>query len=280
MLRHYILRLLLVFLSGCSFHPMYDQMKSSCQIMSEAPYFLVLLVEARHLDYASPRSFFKTVAKHPSDGSKNGDVGHAWIYLQGIVDGQTVFLEGGHSGELGEIQPRYVEGVFLQYEQGDKNPISYLWQRQRDGFFQSGSGRHYPTFAAKVDISAEQFQRILRFIQSYDYADYAITGNQCSSFAAQVAAFAGLELDCELTMEVDQYLLLGSQKINLWQDPVYSEITFSSPDVLEYSLKQAVAEGRAQYALEWYCKTHPRRKTLCWQELMRCPERYFRFKSL
>ncbi len=115
-------------------------------------------------------------------------------------------LRGGHSGELGQIQPRYVEGVFLHYEEGQDNPISYLWECQHDGFFQYGPGQHTPTFAAKIDLDKAQFFRILRFIQTYDYTEYSITGNQCSSFAAQLAAFANVDLECEISMKVEQNL--------------------------------------------------------------------------
>lgn len=281
---------LLLFLSACSYCPhsaayrtLYSHLNTSYSkqsLMQETPYFLIVLVEARHLDYSSPRAFFKTLAKHPSDGSKNGDVGHAWIYLQGLVQGAPVCLEGGHSGELGYIQPRYVEGIFLQYEQGHDNPISYLWECQRDGFFQEGSGRHYPTFAAKVDLTQEQFQRILRFVETYDYAEYSITGNQCSSFAAQVAAFAGMNLDCEITMDVDQNVRIAGHQICLWNDPVYAGITFSSPDILERSLMNTVAEGIAEYALPWYRKTHPQRRRQDLQDLRRFPARYIRFRTL
>lgn len=64
-------------------------------VASEDPY-IVFLVNARQLDYSSFRSVLRTIAKHPSDWSKNGDVGHAWIYLKG-----DEVIEGGHSGELG-----------------------------------------------------------------------------------------------------------------------------------------------------------------------------------
>ena len=50
---------------------------------AEEEYFVVFLVNARGLDYTDTLKFLKTVAKHPRDGSKNGDVGHAWVYLKG-----------------------------------------------------------------------------------------------------------------------------------------------------------------------------------------------------
>src|SRR5262249_3565265 len=92
-----------------------------------SPYFLVILVDARHLDYTQNRSLLKTLCKHPSDWSKNGDVGHAWIYLQGTFENRVVVLEGGHSGECGYIQAKYFEGVMDYAEAGDDNPVRYLW---------------------------------------------------------------------------------------------------------------------------------------------------------
>lgn len=281
---------LLFLFSACGYHirtPEYirqyahlDHSFSSCECLEESPYFLTMMVEARHIDYSNPRSFFKTLSKHPSDGSKNCDVGHAWIYLQGYQDGKLICFEGGHSGESGLLQPKYMEGVFLQYEQYCSNPISYLWQSQADGYFQEGSGGHYPTFGAKIDLSKEQFEKILKFIQLYDYSDYAITGNQCSSFVAQIAAFVGLDLECEITMYVNQYVDIGGQMVCLWEDPTYSVITFSSPDQLEKSLMEVVRRGQAEYALDWYKKKFLRRKRINLETLQKFPERLLRYITI
>ncbi|OJV07208.1 MAG: hypothetical protein BGO14_00525 [Chlamydiales bacterium 38-26] len=279
----------LTLLVGCSYRPthsVYHSFYRHLELASpqdaqfqEDDYFLVILVEARHLDYSCSRSLFKSLAKHPSDGSKNGDVGHAWIYLEGWMQGRRVVLEGGHSGELGVLQPRYIEGVFMGYEKGTANPISYLWNTQKDGFFQWGSGRHYPTFAAKVSITGQQFKKILKFIELYDYSSYAITGNQCCTFATQIAAFAGLSLDCELTIPIQKFLRIGSHRISLWKDPLYSQITISSPDALEKSLIEAVHKGEAAYALDWYKRTH-QKPGVSYRDLLLFPQRYWRFKTI
>ena len=236
--------------------------------MCESEYFLLILVNARHLDYTNNRSLLKTIAKHPSDGSKNGDVGHAWIYMQGMVDGRCVCVEGGHSGERGWIQPKYFEGVMNYIDYGclcpskqqaataryEPNPIKYLWATQEDGFFQEGSGEHTPTYAAKVDITSEQFQSILSFIQpeNYPYSEYSLTGNQCSEFVARIGEIAGLELECKMTISIDQIVAFGGRSLCMWRDPRYAMFTFSSPDALERSLMQAVCDKRAEYALPWY----------------------------
>ena len=59
--------------------------------------FIIFAVDARKLDYSDCSRLLKTMAKHPSDGSKNSDVGHAWIYLK---QGDSI-LQGGHSAERG-----------------------------------------------------------------------------------------------------------------------------------------------------------------------------------
>lgn len=266
MLKAIISYIVLLACFSCSYqpkHPAYQEFYSHLRPfnptpMAETDFFLIVLVEARHLDYTDNHSFFNTLAKHPSDGSKNGDVGHAWIYLQGIVDGQCIFLEGGHSGELGLCQPKYFEGVMNYIDFGDEpNPIKYLWATQKDGFFQEGSGKHKPTFAAKVDLTEAQFHQILAFIENYNYAEYSLTGNQCSSFVAQTALLADFPLEYEVTIPISQTVSLCGEKLTLWQDPQYSAITVSTPDVIERSLMEAVRIGRAEYALSWYNKRHP-----------------------
>lgn len=252
--------------------------------MRESDYFLIMLVEARHLDYSETASLLKTVAKHPSDGSKNGDVGHAWIYLKGKVDGEDVFLEGGHSGELGVIQAKYFDGIMDYYDEGDANPIRYLWENQNDGFFQWGSGGHEPTFAAKIDLTEEQFLQIQNFVKNYSFAHYCLTGNQCSSFVARVAEIADLNLEDSLTFFIEPSLMIAGEPIRLWSHPQFSQMTISSPDILEKSLIQVVQAGKAEYALDWYLNTHQNSLSHSFyhtlEKIRRFPERYYRYKLM
>lgn len=276
-----LMLLILITLCGCSAVPNSDSYRSMYahlnhrpvpqSTVTESDYFLVILVDARHLDYTNNHSFFKTVAKHPCDGSKNGDVGHAWIYLQGIHNGELTYLEGGHSGESGCIQARYFDGMMNYIDYGyanpsdrqrecpryEPNPIKYFWESQYDGFFQWGSGNHRPTYAAKVNLNPEQFNRIWSFIENFPYSEYSVVRNQCASFATQVASIAGLELECDVTIAIDPFLCFGENKLRFWTDPYYANLTVSSPDIVECSLMQAVDEGRAEYALDWYRETYP-----------------------
>lgn len=224
--------------------------------------FIVFLVDAKHLDYSSARSFFKTVAKHPSDWSKNGDVGHTWIYLQGEIEGQLMAIEGGHSGEFGRVQPKYFDGVMEAIERGEKNPISYLWTTQKDGVFEYDGGYHRPSCAVKIDLNSAQFEHLYRFMQAYCYQEYAIVGNQCASFVAQMAALIDLDLACEVTMKVERDITIQGERFILWTDPYYASLTFATPDMLEISLKRLIKEGRGQCALKWYYQR--RQKPFLW----------------
>lgn len=273
--------ILLISLSSCSIMPNSSSYQSMYSHLNQHPpkrpsftpsdYFLVILVDARHLDYTDNHSFFKTVAKHPSDWCKSGDVGHAWIYLQGFCDGEPIYVEGGYSGESGLIQARYFDGIMNYIDYGyanptqeqmdcpryEPNPVKYLWEIQHDGYFEWGGGCHRPNYAAKVNITPEQFEQIFSFIDNYPYQAYSIINKQCSSYVAQIASIAGLNLDSDVTISIDPILWIGGQPLRFWTDPCYSQLTVSSPDVLEKSLMQAVDEGRAEYALDWYLHTYP-----------------------
>jgi hypothetical protein len=87
----------------------------------------------------------------------------------------------------------------------------------------------------------------LDYIRNYPVQDYSLTGNQCSSFASNVTAFAGVYLECNVTIPIDPVLYWRGEKIRFWEDPFYSQLTISSPDIIERSLMRAVELGQAEY---------------------------------
>jgi hypothetical protein len=158
------------------------------------------------------------------------------------------------------IQAKYFDGIMNYIDFGyanptrsqldcpryESDPAKYLWDIQYDGYFEWGPGLHKPTFAAKIALTEEQFDRIMAFIATYDYRRYSLVGNQCTSFAAHVAALAGIDLQCETSIEISSVMHYRGENIRFWNDPSYSCLTLSSPDVLEKSLMQAVREGKMQ----------------------------------
>ena len=109
-----------------------------------------------------------------------------------------------------------------------------------------------PLFAAKINLSETQFMDIWRYIETYDFSQFSLTGNQCTTFAAQIAKLGGVSLSHTIAIPVQQKIWIGRDCITLWNDSTYSSITLSSPDILEKSLIEAVQAGNAEYALEWY----------------------------
>lgn len=260
---------LVLFLVGChpcalndSYHKQYSHLrvrkgtlKQETAFSPDCPYFVVLLVDAKHLDYSNPNALLSSVAKHP-DGTRDRGVGHAWILLSGYRDGQKIVIEGGHSGELGLVCPRYLDRVFLatQESQKEPNPIRYLFSSLPDGYFEKGPGKHKPTYAIRIELSEAAFLKIYKLMQpdQYNYKDYSLTQNQCTTLVTKVAAIGGLLLDPELTMPIPASIDFKGKRIHLWQDPRYQSITLPTPDMLEKNMILAVVEGKVKPALRWY----------------------------
>lgn len=261
-------------------------------------YYVVFLVAAYHFDYSDYRSTVRTMCKHPSDGGKEGNVGHCWILLHGYERGREVCIEGGHSGELGEIQPKYFEGVMNYFKYGyldptpeemecpryEPNPIKYLWEVQWDGYFQRGSGCYEPTYAALVPLTKEQYFKIKKALSEYDFKKYSITENQCATMVAKVGEQIDLPIEHKVVIPVAPNLNYSTFYLRLWEDPRYSQITLSVPDRVECSLMRAVAEGRAIPALKWYNSQYGERKRRsfkeCAETVYHFPERYTRYLLL
>lgn len=246
-------------------------------VPSEDSYSLVLLVNARQLDYSNASSCLKTTAKHPSDGSKNGDVGHAWILLKG-PEGE---IEGGQSGETGRYQPKYMEGVIENIELQSENPVSYLFCSQCDGYFQQGNGGHRPSLAVAIEITSDQYQAIQKLIETYPYHEYSLTSHQCTTFVKEAAAIANIQLEDEVLIPIPQCIKLSGREELFWSDPKYSVLTCGSPDRLEENFKELVRQGCARNVTKWYLRTHGIQRRESCLETLRCfPERIIRWQMV
>lgn len=267
---------------------------SCSKYSAEAAGYLCIVVDAPQLDFSNETTLIRTVAKHPRNYSKCGDVGHAWICVFGNVNDQQVFLEGGHSGEVGETQSRYFDGLMNYIDFGysnptaeeclhprcEPNPVKYFWEERDDGFFQWGSGGHQPSYAICIPISDRQLSDIITFVSNYPFERYSITQRQCCSFVVEVAGLAGLRLVADDCLLIHQWMVIEGVAYQLWQDPYYSLLPVKSPDALERSMKQAVADGRAYPATSWAKKRYRRCfKCQCFyilETLERFPERITR----
>lgn len=285
-MKKYFVVILLFLFPACSWKPKtveYQQqyvylenVKSIPNVIKESEYYIIFLVDAKHLDYTDSQTLLKTFTKHPTNASKECSFGHAWI----ILKGKDFFLEGGHSGELGLLKPRYVEGIQDLIQKGDENPISYLWESLEDGFFQKGNGGHNPTFAVKINLTEEEFENIQSFIKCYPYKHYSLCARQCVTFIKQIAAIININFHTDFTLPLKKYLKIQSQNYPLWSDDQYSSITFSSPETLERSLIKLVLIGKGENALKWYKKRFKVDQEALIKKLKYFPYRWKRYNSI
>lgn len=267
-LQSFLLVVCLILCQACSRSLMYDDVSPTAVTSNDEEYFLVIFVDAYHLNYQSVESFIRSIRALPQKKRNVSSMGHAWIYLYGRAMGKEFSLEGGHSGERDLTTPSYFEGVanylsygYVSYQEGlptrvEPDPIHYLWTEREDGFFQRGSGGHKPTFAAKVVLTKEQFSQILSFIKPsrYPYSRYSLTEWNCCTFVQKVAFLADLHIDCRKTYNIERETTLFGTRLQLWTDTRYSQITIITPDTIEEALIKAVNENRAE---SFKPKLHP-----------------------
>jgi hypothetical protein len=142
----------------------------TCQkFKGDSEYNLIVLVDARHLDYSSPQAFFLSM-RYGLFLPQEPTIGHAWIILSGKIDGRDWSFEGGHTGEFGLTAPRYFDEVIRRsLENNERNPASYLFSSLHDGCLQEGSGGHIPTYAAAFPLTQEGFLRVHHLLENYDF---------------------------------------------------------------------------------------------------------------
>jgi hypothetical protein len=235
-----------------------------------SPHYLVLLVHATGLDYQNQANLLRSLYKSQMKG---GFVGHAWVLLSGIENGRRTIVEAGLSPR-GATGLQFFQGVLQLAEFGyvdptdeqknhprhEPDPISYLWLDQGNGYLQPASEHSLrPTYAAKLDLNPDQYQRIKARLDPElpSHRSFQLTGQQCSSFVAELAALAGVKLKHQVTMAIPREVQYNGRRVRLWTDPRYSSITLSTPDVVQEDLKRLVASGRAVDALSWYLAGAP-----------------------
>ncbi len=222
------------------------------QFCGKEHYYLVVLVDARHLDYSSPEKYFSTLG-HGLFFSQEPLTGHAWIVLAGIRDGKSVVFEGGHTGEFGTVAPKYFDEVIrLSREENDPNPAKYLFTMLPDGRLEPGAGGHTPTFAAAFPLTQEGYERLNGLLQTYDFSRWSLTGPNCVRFARTCLSAIGVDIECRMTMTLPRSFRYGAMTVRLWSDTCYSSLTAETPEMLEFQLWELVKNGSALVAKKWY----------------------------
>lgn len=235
--------------------------QSGPHFSKEPEYFLVVLVDARHLDYSSPSKYFSTLSQglfFPQDPN----TGHTWVVLAGKEDGKDWFFEGGHTGEFGLYAPRYFDEVVrLALDEGHPNPASYLFTTLPDGCLQYGSGGHLPTFAVAFPLTKEGFFRVHRLLanEGYDFSRWGIQGPNCIRFSLACLAAIGIEISCQENFVLPKSFAYKGRQILLWSDPSFSCITVETPELFEKMLWGLVESGKGSVALKWYRSFQTRR---------------------
>jgi hypothetical protein len=228
--------------------------QSSKQFSGTSDYFLVVLVDARHLDYSSPRNYFSTLSQGlflPQDPN----TGHTWIVLAGKEERKPWVFEGGHTGEFGLYAPRYFDEVVrLSWDENHPNPASYLFDSLPDGCLQYGSGGHFPTFAAAFPLTENGYRRVRRLLTAggYDFSRWGIRGPNCIHFSLACLASVGIELNCKETIRLPRSFTYKGAEIELWSDPTFSTFCVDTPELLEKRLWDQVERGNAVVATKWY----------------------------
>ncbi len=194
-------------------------------------YSLSILTKAGAWDYGSTRSFLLSHARQPW--------GHSWL----ILESPENRLECGLNGNFGREKPRYGEGIRQRIEEGDPNPIAYLWVTMSDGQIELGNGNRTPTFVWQMPITRQQHERIHDHVLQWEYSQIGVRTNNCVDLVTEAAELAGISLVHRIRLTLPPVTKILGQTLQLWTDPQYRILGFSTPDLLEMDLRQLARFG-------------------------------------
>jgi len=163
------------------------------------------------------------------------DTGHSWV----ILESPTRKIECG----LTPKSQNWFGGVRKLQKAGDPDPISYLWHTLPDGRRHGHLAGFHPSFAAAIDITADQYAETAKFIDGFDFKTFNLIDHECTTFAVGVAHQVGLELDFQIEIDLPHTKQLFGKVYRVWSDPAYSKLTIAAPDVLERSLRELAKQG-------------------------------------
>jgi len=203
-------------------------------------YYLYILNEAANWDHSDPKSILFSIWQRPW--------AHSWLILESPEDR----LECGHTGDFGLTRPRYHEGVFQRIQDGDPNPIAYLWQTMSDGQLQIGKPNRPPSFVWRMPITQRRYQLIYEYVMQRKYDQFGARTNNCTDMVIETAALAGINLIHRIRFTMPPETKVWGLTRRVWTDPQYRILEYSTPDVLEVDLRQLARLGIGSDVTEWY----------------------------
>ena len=224
----------------CRFTPDADLDPATKTPVGDEGYYLYILNEHANWDYSSAASLVFTIWMRPR--------AHSWL----ILESPKERLEFGHIGDLGITKPRYHEGVFQKINEGDPDPIGYLWQTMADGQFQIGTPKRPPKFVWRMPITRQRHQVILEYVMQRKYNQFDLRNNNCTNLVAEAAALAGINLIHRIHLTLPPEAKVLGRMRRIWTDPQYRILEYSTPEVLDADLRQLARLGIGSDVTEWY----------------------------
>ena len=225
---------------ACRFAPDADLDPATGMPVGDEGYYLYILNEAAGWDYSTATSILFSIWRRPW--------AHSWLMLERPQDR----LEFGHTGDFGQTKPRYHDGVFQRIREGDPNPIAYLWQTMSDGQFQTGKPNRPPSFVWRMPITKRRYHLIHEYAMQRKYEQFGVRSNNCTDFAAEAAALAGINLIHRIRFTLPPETKVWGRMRRVWTDPRYRILEYSTPDVLDADLRQLARLGIGSDVTEWY----------------------------
>jgi len=224
----------------CRFAPDADLDPATGTPVGDEGYYLHILTEAANWDHSDTTWLLFSIWQRPRT--------HSWIILESPRDR----LEFGHTGNFGQTQPRYLEGVHQRIRDNHPNPIAYLWETMSDGQFQIGKPNRPPTFVWRMPITKRRYQTIYKYLMERKYDQFSLRDNNCVDMVTDAAALAGINLVHRIRLTLPPEKKILGRTLRAWTDPQYRILEYSTPDVLEADLRQLAQLGIGSDVTEWY----------------------------
>jgi len=225
---------------ACRFAPDADLDPATRTPVGDEGYFLYILTEPANWDFSDASSLLFSILQRPS--------AHSWI----ILESPGNRMEFGHIGNFGQEKPRYHEGVMQKIQEGDPDPIAYLWQTMSDGQFQIGKPSRPPTFVWKMPIARRRYQMIYEYVMQRKYDPFDLRTGNCTDLVMEAAAMAGIHLIHRIRLTLPQEAKVLGGTLRIWTDPQYRILEFSTPEVLDEDLHQLARIGIGSDVTAWY----------------------------